>query len=236
MSVKAAPQTEFAAMIERLLAPADDLARHKLIAQHPLIEWEQIISTLTDRVRQEININIAGAQRLAYLATVVANALGSKVALAKSQRATANTLYAMDQHAAAIKMHRSAAALFEAAGEQQELARTLSGSIQPCLLLGRYEEALAAGERARAIFSDLGNQWRLARLEINIGNIYQRQDRFSDALQHYQRAYDDLVTRDDAEGLAAVLSNLSLCCIFLNDFPKALEFHQKARRHCEQKV
>ena len=235
MSAKAAPQTESAAMLERLLAAPDDLERRKLIAQHPLLEWDLVVSMLADRVRQEININIANAQKLAEIATLVAEAIASKSALAKSLRAKANTLYAMDQHAAAIEMHRSAASLFEQAGEKQELARTLSGSIQPYLLLGRYDEALAAGERARAIFSELGNEWRLARLEINIGNIYQRQDRFSEALQHYQRAYDDLVTREDAEGLAAVLSNLSLCHIFLNDFPKALEFHTKARQHCGEK-
>jgi CHAT domain-containing protein len=141
----------------------------------------------------------------------------------------------MNQHADAIELHRVAASLFEAAGEANELARTLSGSIQPLLLLGRYDEALHAGERARAIFMGLGNDWRLARLEINIGNIYQRQDKFDQAFQHYQRAYDGLVSRDDAEGLAAVLSNLSLCCIFLNNFPQALEFHQKARKHCQQK-
>lgn len=235
MSVKAAPQTESAAMVERLIAAADDASRRKLIANHPLIEWDHIVSALADRVRQEIHIDIAGAERVADIAMLVAEAIGSKTALARSQRAKANVLYAMDQHATAIDMHRSAAALFEAAGEKHELARTLSGSIQPYLLLGRYDEALVAAERARSIFSEQGNDWRLARLEINIGNIYQRQDRFSDALQHYQRAYDDLVTRDDAEGLAAVLSNLALCCIFLNDFPKALDFHQKARLHCEQK-
>ncbi len=40
---------------------------------------------------------------------------------------------------------------------------------------------------------------------------------------------------DDAEGLAAVLSNLSLCYISLNDFPKSLELHRIARQHCERK-
>jgi CHAT domain-containing protein/tetratricopeptide (TPR) repeat protein len=235
MSLKAAAQTEFAAMIGRLLAAEDDVSRRTLIAQNPLLDWEAIVSTLTDRVREEVHVNTLRAQQLADLAMAVAEALGSKVALARSQRAKANAWYAVDQHAAAIEMHRSAATLFEEAGEKQELARTLSGSIQPLLLLGRYDEALAAGERARAIFSEEGNRWRLARLEINIGNIYQRQDRFSEALACYTRAYDDLVERDDGEGLAAVLSNLSLCHIFLNDFSKALEFHQKARRHCEQR-
>lgn len=235
MSSKAAPQTESEAMIQRLLAAANDTARRELVRQHPALDWEQLITTLTDRVRQEIHVSTAEAQRLADIAIVVAETVGNKVALAKSFRAKANTLYAQDQHADAVEMHSRAEALFEEAGDKQELARTLSGSIQPLLLLGRYDEALQAAERARVIFSDQGNAWRLARLEINIGNIYQRQDRFEDALQHYQEAYDGLLSHDDAEGLAAVLSNLSLCYISLNNFPKALEFHKKARQHCLEK-
>jgi len=222
-------------MIERLLALADDASRVQLIAQHPSLDWDQLVSTLTDRVRQEVHVSAANAQRMADIAITVAEIVESRIALAKSLRAKANALYTLDQHSNAVEMHERAAALFEAAGEHLELARTLSGSIQPLLLLGRYDQALAAGERARAIFADQGNTWRLARLEINIGNIYHRQDRFTEALACYERAYDELLSHDDAEGLAAVLSNLSLCHISLNEFAKSLELHQKARQHCEQK-
>jgi CHAT domain-containing protein len=235
MTVKAVPQTEVSAMVDRLLAAESDSVRLALIAQHSAVDWNQVVLVLSDRVRQEIHVSTVNAQLLADIATVVAEAIHSDAALARSRRAKANALYAMDRHAEAIEFHRAAAELFEKIGEQEELARTLSGSIQPFLLLGRYDEALTTAEKARAIFSERANTWRLARLEINIGNIYQRQDRFSDAFQHYTRAYEELVRHEDAEGLAAVLSNLSLCCIFLNDFPRALEFHKKARRHCEQK-
>lgn len=235
MGAKAVQQTESDALIQRLLAAADDTARRSLVAEHPALDWEQIVTALADRVRQEVHVSTTQAQQLADIAIVVAEAMGSKLALAKSQRAKANTLYAQDQHAAAVEMHTRAAAQFEEAGDKQELARTLSGSIQPLLLLGRYDEAMTAAERARVLFSEMGNTWRLARLEINIGNIYQRQDRFEESLQHYQRAYDELLGHDDAEGLAAVLSNLSLCYISLNNFPKALELHQKAREHCHEK-
>lgn len=235
MSVEPARRRESDALIDRLLAAPDDLGRRNLVVLHPSADWEDIVSVLTDRVRQEVQVSPAQAQRMADAAMVVAEVVSSKVALGKGCRARANTLYATDQHVAAVEMHRRAAALFEEAGEKSELARTLSGSIQPLLLLGRYEEALAAAERARAIFAEQGNSWRLARLEINVGNIYQRQDRCQEALEHYQYAYQDLLARDDAEGLAAVLSNLSLCYISLNEFPKALDFHQRARRHCAEK-
>src|SRR5713226_6028403 len=222
-------------MIERLLALDDAASRQQLIAQQPSLDWDQLVSTLTERVRQEVRVSAANARHLADVAIAVAETAGSPTALAKSLRAKANALYSLDDHANAIEMHERAAKLFEAAGEPLELARTLSGSIQPLLLLGRYDQALAAGERARAIFTDQGNTWRLARLEINIGNIYHRQDRFTEALACYDRAYKELLSHDDPEGFAAVLSNLSLCYISLNEFAKALETYRVARQHCEQK-
>ena len=62
-----------------------------------------------------------------------------------------------------------------------------------------------------------------------------RQDRFHEAQGYYERAYRELLAHDDPEGLAAVLSNLSLCYISLNEFSKALETYRMARQHCEQK-
>jgi len=235
MGTKAVQQTESASLIARLLAAENDIARQELVQRNLARDWNQVVSDLADRVRQEVHVSTAEAHRLADIAICVAEASGSQVSLAKSRRAKGNALYATDQHAAAIHLHQLAASLFEAAGEKQELARTLSGSIQPLLLLGRYDEALAAAERARSIFAEQGNSWRIARLQINIGNIYHRQDRFAEALEHYQSAYNELLLHDDPEGLAAVLSNLSLCYISLNDFPQALEFHRKARQHCQKK-
>jgi CHAT domain-containing protein len=235
VAVKAQLRTEVDAILERLLSFDDSTSRHQLIEQNPTLNWDEIISNLAERVWQEVRVDTAQARRTADIAIELAESIGSKSGQAKAFRAKANTLYVSDEHAAAIEMHQRAAALFEQAGEPLQRARTLSSSLQPLLLLGRYDEALAAGDQARAIFAQEKNLWRLARLEINIGNIYHRQDRFSEALAHYQRAYQELLAHDDPEGMAAVLSNLSLCYISLNDFPQALEFHRTARQHCEQK-
>src|SRR5713101_4464452 len=235
MSVRAVQKTESDAIIERLLSLDDAPSRAQLVAQHPEIAWDEIVNTLTEKVWQEVRIDTHRAKRLADTALDVAQTLGSPSLLARSLRAKANAMYSLDDHAEAVQLHEQAIALFEQTGEEAELARTLSGSIQSLLLLGRYDQALAAGERAGAIFRREGNTRRLVRLEINIGNIYHRQDRFTEALAFYERAYEQMLAHDDAEGLAAVLSNLSLCHISLNDFPKALELHQAARRHCEQK-
>ncbi len=236
MGTKAAQRTELDAIIARLTALNSDDERREFVHQNPSCEWDGVISTVADRVWQELRVDATRAQSLADLAICIAKARDSKAGLAKALRAKGNALYVSDQHAAAIDMHRRAATLFEEVGDQSQLARTLSSSLQPMLLLGRYEEALAASERARAIFSEEQDALRLARLEINIGNIYHRQDRFSEALAYYERAYAGLAAHDDAEGMAAVLSNLSLCYISLNEFSRALEFHRTARQHCEQKA
>jgi CHAT domain-containing protein len=235
MSVQAVPKTEADAIVERLLALDDSPSRTRLVTEHPSVRWDEIVTTLTEKVWQEVRIDTHRAKRLADAALDVAQTLGGLSLVARSLRAKANAMYALDEHSEAVCLHEQAIALFEQTGEEAELARTLSGSIQSLLLLGRYDQALAAGERAGSIFRQQGNTRRLARLEINIGNIYHRQDRFAEALAIYERAYEQMLAHDDAEGLAAVLSNLSLCHISLNDFPRALELHQVARRHCDEK-
>ena len=235
MSVQAAPKTEMDATIDQLLRLEDSASQQRLVVQQPAIDWAQVVRLLTERVWQEVRVDTHRAERLADTAINIAEACGDTISLAKGLRAKANAMYALDRHATAIALHERAILLFERAQADTELARTLSGSIQPLLLLGRHDQALAHAERAREIFRRQGNTHRLARLEINVGNIYHRQDRFSEALAFYGQAYDELLKHDDAEGLAAVLSNISLCHISLNDFPRALEFHRIARQHCEQK-
>src|SRR5204863_6356756 len=134
----------------------------------------------------------------------------------------ANALYSSGDNRAAIEHHQQAVRLYESLGNWKEAARTLSTSIQPMILLGEYDKAFQAAERAKEIFTRLNDSWRLARLEINVGNIYHRQDRFEESIAHYERAYAGLLPYKDTEGIAVVLSNMAVCLISLNDFPRAL--------------
>src|SRR4029077_5904188 len=114
-------------------------------------------------------------------------------------------LYACGNNAAAVKHHEKAVQLYDSSNIEKEAARTLSSSIQPLILLGEYDKAFKAADRAREIFTRYNEPQRLARLEINLGNIFHRQDRFEEAIAHYQRAYERLLPYKDAEGIAVVL-------------------------------
>ncbi len=221
-------------LLHRFADLHDEASIREFIASNQALLRPEVVTELTDRVREQVRVDVPKALRMADAALQLATHLNDQASRARALRAKANVLYAKGEHATAVDLHQQAVALFDAAGNTHEVARTLSGSIQPLLLLGEYTRAFAAGERARKILAEEGNTWRLARLEINIGNIYYRQDRFADALACYERAYQGLPEKKDPEGIAAVLSNMATCYISLNAFPKALNSYQQAREFCAQ--
>ena len=220
--------------LEALAGLSSDAARRKFVAAHRGLVSEEIVTRLTEAVHAQVRVDSAKALALAESAVVIARALREKDSLGRSLRAKANALYALGQNKEALEFHAQALKVFEAAKLDLEIGVTLSGSLQPLILLGEYDRALAASERARAIFSVRGEARRLARLDINVGNIFHRQDRFDEALACYERAYERLSSSEDKEAVAAVLSNLAVCLISLNDFPRALETYQRAREFCER--
>ncbi len=223
---------------EKLLAQlaelSDEAARRAFLSRNPGLLKPEVVTELADQAREKVRVDVRQALSLADAALTIATDLDNKESLARALRAKANVLYAQGKHAAAAVLHEQAVAWFESIGQSHEVARTLSGSIQPMLLLGEYNRAFTAAERARQIFAAEGNVWRLARLEINIGNIHYRQDRFIEAQACYERAYQGLLLdQKDAEGIAAVLSNLATCYISLHAFSKAIDAYRQARHFCE---
>ena len=211
-----------------------DVARRNFLAKHPKLIRQSTIEQLSQLVVQLVRVSTKEALYLAEAAMLIAKRLRRKETQALALRAMANALYSTGDYRAAIEHHQRAVKLYESLRNWKEMARTLSSSIQPMILVGEYDQAFQAVERAREIFSRLADPWRLARLEINVGNIYHRQDRFEESIAHYERAYRDLMPYKDAEGIAVVLSNMAVCLISLNDFPRALATYQRARAFCHE--
>ena len=209
-------------------------ARRKFLAQHKKLFRQETVEQLSQLVVQKVRVSTQEALHLAEAAVLIAKRLRRKEALALGLRAKANALYSSGDNRAAIDHHQQAVRLYETLGIWDEAARTLSSSIQPMILAGEYDQAFQAAERAREIFARLNDPRRLARLEINVGNIYHRQDRFEESIAHYERAYTELMPYKDTEGIAVVLSNMAVCLISLNDFPRALAIYRGARSFCQQ--
>src|SRR5215475_1608320 len=221
-------------IIEKLARTQNQAEREELLEHDPLLLTAEIVSELAKKVVERVRVDTHQASALAESALLIANKLGGKEEIALGLRAKANALYASGDSKEAVQHHDEAFQIYSQLGNQKEAARTLSSSIQPLILLGEYDRAFHASERAREIFTNLEDPWRIARLEINVGNIFHRQDRFEEALAHYERAYAGMIEYRDIEGIAVVLSNMAVCIISLNDFPRALSSYQQARSVCEK--
>lgn len=212
----------------------DESTRRAFVDRSPELLKSDVVEQLADAVRTTVRVNVPQALRLAEGALLIAEGLDDKEALARALRAKANALWFMGQCKPAVELFQEAAVLFEEAGNMNELGRTLSSSIQSLALLGEYENAFAAAERARSIFTSLCESWRVARVEINLANIYHRQNRFAEALAAYERAYEQLLPHKDMEGIGVALHNMAVCLIALDDFSGALKAYQRVRTVCEQ--
>jgi len=222
---------EFIAQLAQLSTEGD---RRKFLARHRGLLRKEFVEQLAEQVVERVRVSTQEALHLAEAAILIGGRLKRKDALALSLRAKANALYSSGDNRAATELHQRAFQLYESVGDWKEAGRTLSTSIQPLILLGEYDQAFWAAERAREIFTRLDDQRRLARLEINVGNIYHRQDRFEESIAHYERAYQGMLAYKDVEGIAVVLSNMAVCLISLNDFARALATYQRARSFCAQ--
>jgi len=216
-------------VLETLSALPDDEARARFLARRSALVSAESVNALCEEARALWRVETRKALALAQAAVFLARRLDSGELLALSLRTLANALYFRGDNKAAVETHQQALALLEEMGQAEEIARTLSASIQPMILIGEYDRAIAAARRAREIFTEQRNERRLANLDINVGNIYHRQDRFPEAMTSYQRAYDQYVRSDNAEGTAVALHNMAVSQISLNDFPGALASHQRAR-------
>src|SRR6267154_14365 len=232
MATKTVSKVSEAELVSELGALQDEAARRKFLTGHKSLLRSEVVKRLAPLVVEKIRVDTKQALLLSEGTLLIARRLRRKEEIALALRAKANALFASDDNLGAVEHHDQAFKIYEALKIWKEAARTLSNSIQPLILLGEYDRAFAASERARQIFTQLGEERRLASLDNNVGNIFHRQDRFEEALAHYERACNALTAFEDWEHVAVTLHNMAMCLINLNDFPRSLDCYQKARELC----
>jgi CHAT domain-containing protein len=205
--------------------------RIRFINDHQDLIRCDAVSELAAMIPRLVISEASKALPVAEIALDIARRLGDVESLAKGLRAKANALYGLRRNKAAISYHSKAIAIFRKLNDPEQIARTLSSSIQPLILLGHYDHALSAAKEAQMIFEKQGNHWRVARLGLNVGNIYQRQYRIEVALECYKEAFRSLaaLSDQDPEAFAAALHNIAVSYRWLNDYARAMEGFQQAR-------
>jgi|HubBroStandDraft_6_1064221.scaffolds.fasta_scaffold48964_2 tetratricopeptide (TPR) repeat protein len=207
-------------------------ARSRFLNKHPELISKEVVLRLADLVREQAQADTTLATALAETAVALARKLGDQAAIAQSLRAMGNALHIRGKNRSAIAYHERAGKIFSRLGDTKEFARTLNTSIQPLILTGQYDRAFAAAGKVREIFTAEGDQWRIARVDLNTGNILHRQDRFAEALEYYQRAHRYFCSNPEKEpeALPVTSHNIAMCLIGLNDFPRALATYLETRQ------
>ena len=213
----------------KTLAGLPDAERPEYLGSRPELVQAANVERLIEGAHQQLHVDRQRSLALAAAAEVIARRLDDPRLVGLCLRAQANALWASGSHALSVERHERALSLFESAGDDAQVARTLNAAIQPLILLGRYDEALRAGARAREIFQRIGDDLRLARLDLNLGNILHRQDRFVEALEAYERAGERVRSLGDIDGTVSALHNQAVTLTSLMRFPKALETYESAR-------
>ncbi|HWC19754.1 MAG TPA: CHAT domain-containing protein [Terriglobales bacterium] len=218
--------------MEQLLQLEINSDRQEFLTRHPSLRRAAVVERLAPLVVKKIRVDAHEALRLAEALLLIARKVRDRQCEALALRGKANALYACGNNRGAVQHHDRAYKIYASQRNWKEAARTLSSSIQPLILSGDYDRAFAASQEARELFSRIGEHVRTASLENNVGNIFHRLDRFEEALAHYERAYEALEEYQEWEHAAVALSNMAMCLISLNDFPRALQCYQKARDLC----
>lgn len=221
-------------LVGKLTKMSGQRKRLALLARHRKRLNLPVIIEIADQARHLLRVDARRSLALSEIAIQAARLLRDPLAVAHAVRIKANANYALGRHRLALKFYKQAIRSFEFLGQTAELGRTLSVSILSLTLCGEYDAAFDAAKRAKAIFMEQQDELRLARLDINLGNIYYRQDRFAEALDCYRRAYPIVLGHHDSEAISVVLSNLAVCLISVGDFSQALSTYEEARESCRK--
>lgn len=124
------------ALIAELGQLSADTTRRRFLTKHPKLIRQSTIEQLAQLVVQRVRVSTKEALYFAEAAILIAKRLRRKEAHALALRAMANALYSTGDYRAAIEHHRQAIRLYESLRAWKEMARTLSSSIQPMILVG----------------------------------------------------------------------------------------------------
>ena len=221
--------------VEQLLSMPEESSRRFFLERNPQFQDQSVVLHLASQVPKIARDDLDRALQLAGLASWLAEILNDDYCRARSARAMGHPLQLKGKFRESLVEYQKAIDLFTKLKLESEVGITLSGSLQPLILLGNYEEARLREEKARKIFRAEGDNLRLARLDANLGNILHRQDRFEEALVLYRRAERSFQRFDATDDLALVLNNIAVCYISLGEFPSALETYRRLRLYSEKR-
>src|SRR5215216_2378292 len=129
----------------------------------------------------------------------------------------------------AVPSYERAAHFFWAAGKPLQASRTSIGHMEALAKLGRFDEAQLLAEAARHVFVEFEDLTSLAKIDMNLGNLYYRRGDYPLALESYRMATQTFETLGN--DLYAAMNQINQANMLneLDDFLHAEQLYQQAR-------
>ncbi len=223
--------------LARLVQIRDAAQQRAFISNAASLPTQAFVESLSTKIRELLPRDPELAQVLAETNLYIASLLDQPLAWAHANRSLAQVLYTMRKSAEADAYFEKAAELFERVGLRGEVGRTLVGQMDNLMYLSRYSEALDLAERARVALEEAQDVSYLSTLEIALGNVYYRLNRYPESLSHYDRAQELLENTDNTQARAALASiglNRAYVLTEMNRFDEAVQSFQITKNHCER--
>lgn len=219
------PATEAAALAVRVASERDARLAARIFrsAKSPVSER---VEAALDEAKSRLRRDPRGAYRLARFSLGAARGAGLGALWSRAARTAGGAAMALGRPRLALAHYdhtRRAPSPLDPVADAHEIAAFEVKRIHPLALLGRHDEARRAAETALAISAPHGDQVAMAEIEIALGDLEFRRDRFRDALRQYSRARDRLAPDRHAR-LRAILDINSANCL------EALQRHGAANR------
>ncbi len=221
-------------LLASLVDLTEERQRRELILAHVELRDRSTVDTLADEVVRLVRVDLHQAERLAKTALWLSERLGDDYCMGRSQRAAANVAHFKGELESATGLYQAALERFERVKDRNEIANTLSSGLGNLVFVGDYQRAFEWADGAREIFESQGDHLRLASLDLNVGMILFRQDRWEEAAGRYQAAYEVFRNLGETEKVAISLRNMAVCHQSLNNYRQALDLYEQARDACQE--
>jgi CHAT domain-containing protein len=176
----------------------------------------------------------ARALELAQFALSAAESFGEIRWEAEAASIMAYVLNANESFSESLAYYERAITKFEELGNYGRSARVKLGYTYPLLMMGRCLEAIRIGEEADAWFIDSGDEKSHAKLQMNLGNVYHRQDDHAIAQEYYSEAAALFRKMGDRRSLAQVYLNLGNVLSSMGYLEDSDFMHQRSADLCTQ--
>ncbi len=128
----------------------------------------------------------------------------------------------------ALRKLAEAALQFQNQGQALMAARVQVGRMVALGLLGLYDEALSCGLAIREVLLQHHDEITAGRVELNLGHLAFRRDRYDEAELYYQLAYHRFSRTTDQALLASVENALADVLVRKQDFAQAQALYEQA--------